>query len=118
MKSSYLHYIKFPQKSTNSTRDKNVGILDKEIMGLKDRVNFGSLRFIKTHKITKLQLKEGMNRNTVKVYFFSKSYICADSKNCLFYENLSLSSRPIISLSKMPTILSLVLLADFWRNFM
>ena len=46
-------------------------ILDRKIMGLNDRVNFGSLGFIKTHKITKLSLKEGMNRNTVKLYFFS-----------------------------------------------
>ena len=71
LKSSYFHYIKFRQKSANSTRDKIVGILDRKIMGLKDRVNFGSLGFIKTHKITKLSLKEGMNRKTVKLYFFS-----------------------------------------------
>ena len=92
LKSSYFHYIKFRQKSANSTRDKNVGILDREIMGLKVRVNFGSLRFIKTHKITKLPLKEGMNRNTVKLNVFLRviTYVCADSKNCLFYESLSI----------------------------
>ena len=41
-------------------------------MGLKDRVNFGSLGFIKTPKITKLPVKEGMNRYTVKLYFFRR----------------------------------------------
>ena len=49
-----------------------MGILDRKIMGLKDRVNFGSLGFIKTHKITKLPVKEGMNRYTVKLYFFRR----------------------------------------------
>ena len=47
-----------------------MGILDRKIMGLRDRVDFGSLGFIKTHKITKLPLNEGMNRNTLKLYFF------------------------------------------------
>ena len=61
-------------------------------MGLKDMANFGSLGFIKSHKITKLSLKEGMNRNTVKLNVFLRviTYVCADSKNCLFYESLSL----------------------------
>ena len=62
LKSTYFHYIKFCQKSTKSNRDKNVAILDRKIMGLKDRANFGSLKFINTNKITRLSLKEGMNR--------------------------------------------------------
>ena len=50
--------------------------LDRKIMGLKDTVNFGSLGFIKPHKITKLPVKEVMNRYTVKLYFFSELYMC------------------------------------------
>ena len=70
LKSSYFHCKKFHQKSANNTGDKSVGILGRKILGLKDRVNFGLLGFIKSHKMTKLSLIEGMNKNTVKLYFY------------------------------------------------
>ena len=102
MKSSYFHYIKFLKKSANSTRDKNVGILDRKIMGLKDRVNFGSLRFIKTHKITKLQLKEGMNRNTVKVYFFLRVIYVLTRKIACFMKTYPYLLDSLFSYPKCP----------------
>ena len=57
LKSSYFYYIKFRQKSANRTRDTNLGILDRKIMGLKDRANFGSLGYINIHEMTKLSQK-------------------------------------------------------------
>ena len=60
LKLSYFDYIKFRQKSANRTRDTNLGILDRKIMGLKDRANFGLLGYINIHEMTKLSLKEGI----------------------------------------------------------
>ena len=102
LKSSYFHYIKFRQKSANSTRDKNVGILDRKIMGLKDRVNFGSLGFIKTNKITRLSLKEGMNRKPVKFYFFLKVLHVLTRKTACFMKTYPYLLDPLFSYPKCP----------------
>ena len=53
------------------------------IKDIKDRVNFGSLGFIKTPKITKLPVKEEMNRYTVKLHFFRRvTYVLARKIAC------------------------------------